>query len=89
MAGYIADMENWKTDEEELRIKRQSLSDRLEQVRKQTQEDMADARQAETDAASAYARPVAWGDIEGEDTANKEAQKAAENLSTATELHRR
>jgi hypothetical protein len=89
MAGYIADMENWKTDEQDLRIKRQSLSDRLEQVRKQTQEDMADARQAETDAASAYARAVAWGDIEGEETANKEAQKAAKNLSAATEIHRR
>ncbi len=46
-------------------------------------------RKAETDAATAYAQAVAWGDVEGEKAANAEAQKAAKNLTTAVEHHRR
>jgi hypothetical protein len=38
----------------------------LKQIQQQANEDMAKARQAETDAATAYAQAVAWGDIEGE-----------------------
>ncbi len=89
MAGHIADMANWTADEVELNAKRESLSTRLEDIRKQAQEDMARARQAETEAATAYAQAVAWGDIEGEKTANTDAQKAAKNLTTAAEQHRR
>ena len=33
--------------------------------------------------------PVAWGDTEGEKTANADAQKAAKNLTTAAEHNRR
>ncbi|UOF20052.1 coiled-coil domain-containing protein [Pseudomonas syringae] len=89
MAGYIEAMNTWKADEQELNEKRQSLSIRLEQIQQQAVEDMAKARQAETDAATAYAQTVAWGDTEGEKTANADAQKAAKNLATAAEHDRR
>lgn len=89
MAGYIESIANWKADEQELNEKRDSLSTRLEQIRQQAAEDMAKARQAETDAATAYAQAVAWGDTEGENNANTNAQKAAKNLATATEHNRR
>lgn len=89
MAGYIADMANWTADEQELNAKRESLSGRLEEIRKQAHEDMTNARQAETQAATAYAQAVAWGDVEGEKAASSDAQKAAKNLATAAEQHRR
>ncbi|RON67617.1 chromosome segregation protein SMC [Pseudomonas fluorescens] len=89
MAGYIEAMDNWTADEQELMEKRQSLSTRLEQIQQQAEEDMAKARQAETDAATAYAQAVAWGDTEGEKTANTDAQKAAKNLTVAAEHNRR
>ena len=41
-------MANWMADELELNAKRHSLSTRLEEIRQQTQEEMASARQAET-----------------------------------------
>ena len=85
----VQTMTNWKTDEQELNEKRQSLSTRLEQVRQQAIDDMTKARQAETDAATAYAQAVAWGDTEGERNANTDALKAAKNLATATEHNRR
>ncbi len=89
MAGYIEAMDNWKADEQELNEKRLSLSTRLEQIQQQAAEDMSKARQAETDAATAYAQAVAWGDTEGEKTANTDAQKAAKNLTAAAEHDRR
>lgn len=89
MAGFIADMANWAADEIELNEKRQSLSTRLEEVRQQAQEEITNARQAETLAATAYAQAVAWGDVEGEKTASSDAQKAAKNLTAATEHNRR
>lgn len=89
MAGYMGSMANWKADEQELNEKRLSLSTRLDQIRQQAQEDLAKARQAETDAATAYAQAVAWGDAEGENSANADARKAAKSLTTATEHHRR
>ena len=89
MEGYITDMANWMADELELNDKRQSLSTRLEEIRQQTQEEMANARQAETQAATAYAQAVAWGDVDGEKAASNDAQKAAKNLTNATEQHRR
>ncbi len=89
MAGYIAGMANWTADELELNAKRESLNTRLEEIRQQAQEEITSARQAETEAATAYAQAVAWGDVEGEKTANTDAQKAAKNLSSATEQHRR
>lgn len=89
MAGYVEAMDNWTTDEQELNEKRQSLSTRLAQIQQQAVEDMAKARQAETDAATAYAQAVAWGDTEGEETANADAQKAAKNLTAAAEHNRR
>ena len=89
MAGYIEAMDNWKADEQELNEKRQSLSTRLEQIQQQAEEDIINASQAEADAATAYAQAVAWGDTEGEKTANADAQKAAKNLATAAEHNRR
>jgi len=89
MAGYTESMANWKADELELNEKRESLSTRLAQIQQQAKEDMTKARQAETDAATAYAQAVAWGDTEGEKNANTDAQKAAKNLATATEHNRR
>lgn len=89
MAGYIEATTTWKADEEELNQKRNSISTRLEQVRQQAHEDMAKARQAETEAATAYAQAVAWGDVDGEKKANDDAQKAAKHLTSAAEHHRR
>lgn len=89
MAGYIEAMTSWKADEQELNEKRKSLSTRLEQIQQQAVKDMASARQAETEAATAYAQAVAWGDTDGEKTANADAQKAAKNLIAATEHNRR
>ena len=89
MAGYIEAITTWKADEEELNQKRDSISTRLEQVRQQAHEDMKKARQAETEAATAYAQAVAWGDVEGEKKANDDAQKAAKHLTSAAEHHRR
>ena len=89
MAGYIEAITTWKADEEELDQKRNSITTRLEQVRKQAHEDMAKARQAETEIATAYAQAVAWGDEEGEKKANDDAQKAAKHLTSAAEHHRR
>ena len=89
MAGYIEAITSWKADEEELNQKRNSISTRLEQVRQKAHEDMAKARQAETEAATAYAQAVAWGDEEGEKKANDDAQKAAKHLTSAAEHHRR
>jgi hypothetical protein len=89
MEGYITDMANWMADELELNDKRQSLSTRLEEIRQQAQEEITSARHAETQAATAYAQAVAWGDVEGEKAASTDAQKAAKNLTTATEQHRR
>ncbi|WEJ05896.1 chromosome segregation protein SMC [Pseudomonas sp. FJ2-5-13] len=89
VAGYLSDMADRRADEIELNEKRSSIETRLQQVRQCDQEDMAKARQAETDAATAYAQAVAWGDVEGEKAANAEAQKAAKNLTTAVEHHRR
>jgi hypothetical protein len=89
MATHIEDMANWMADELELNAKRQSLSTRLEEVRQQSQPDITNARQAETEAATAYAQAVAWGDVEGEKTASTDAQKAAKTLTVATEQHRR
>jgi hypothetical protein len=89
MAGYAESMANWEADEQELNEKRHSLSTRLKQILQQAEEDMAKARQAENDAATAYAQAVAWGDTEGEKNANADAQKAAKNLATATEHNRR
>ncbi|SDV04792.1 chromosome segregation protein SMC [Pseudomonas mucidolens] len=88
-AGYLSGMATWKADEMELNEKRSSIETRLQQVRQSDQEDMAKARQAEKDAATAYAQAVAWGDVEGEKAANVEAQKAAKNLTAAVEHHRR
>lgn len=89
MEGYISEMANWMADEMELNEKRQSLSTRLEEIRQQAQEEITSARQAETQAATAYAQAVAWGDVEGEKAASTDAQKAAKNLTAATEQHRR
>lgn len=89
MAGYTESMASWKADERELNEKSESLSTRLEQIQQQAVKDLAKARQAETDAATAYAQAVAWGDIEGENNANTDAQKAAKNLASAVEHNRR
>lgn len=89
MEGYITDMANWMADELELNDKRQSLSTRLEEIRQQAQEEITNARQAETEAATAYAQAVAWGDVDGEKAASTDAQKAAKSLTTASEQHRR
>ena len=89
MAGYVEAITTWKADEEELNQKRCSISTRLEQVRQQAHEDMTKARQAETEAATAYAQAVAWGDEEGEKNADNDAQKAAKHLTSAAEHHRR
>jgi hypothetical protein len=59
MAGYIADMVSWAADELDLNAKRVSLNNRLDEIRKQAQDDIASARRAEIEAATAYAQAVA------------------------------
>lgn len=71
------------------KIREREITTRLEQIQQQAVEDMAKARQAEIDAATAYAQAVAWGDTEGEKTSKADAQKAAKNLTVATEHNRR
>jgi len=50
---------------------------------------IADARQAEEEAARSYAQAVAWSDVEGEKKAADNVQKAAKALSLAMENQRR
>ena len=82
MAGYTESMDNWKADEQELNEKRDSLSTRLTQIQQQANEDMAKARQAETDAATAYAQAVAWGDTEGK----KKPMLTRKNMQKTSQL---
>lgn len=89
MNRYIELMAQSKANEQELDENRHSLNSRLKQIQQQEAEDISKARRAETDAANAYARAVAWGDNEGEKSAEVYAQKAAKNLATAIEHSRR
>lgn len=89
MTCYMEFMAKTKANEQQLNEKRDSLSSRLKQIQQQEAEDIAKARRAETDAANAYARAVAWGDNEGEKSADVHAQKAAKNLATVIEQSRR
>jgi hypothetical protein len=89
MAGFRDAMATWKADEHELNEKRRSVSIRLNEIRQQATDEMAKARQAEIEAATAYAQAVAWGDTEGEKNASNDAQKAAKALATVAEQNRR
>lgn len=89
MAEYKETMNNWATDKVDLEGKRKVLSSRLAETRSQSEKVIADARQAEEEAARAYAQAVAWSDVEGEKKAADDAQKAAKALSSAMEHQRR
>ncbi|UVL67550.1 hypothetical protein [Pseudomonas sp. B21-031] len=89
MAEYKVTMNNWATDKVDLEGKRRVLSARLAETRSQSEKVIADARQAEEEAARAYAQAVAWSDVEGEKKAADDAQKAAKALSSAMEHQRR
>ncbi|MFT4454361.1 hypothetical protein [Pseudomonas sp. RTCS2] len=89
MAEYKEAMNNWATDKLDLEGKRKVLSARLAETRRQSEKLIADARQAEEEAARAYAQAVAWSDVGGEKKAAEEAQKAAKALSLAMEHQRR
>ncbi|PJY96152.1 coiled-coil domain-containing protein [Pseudomonas donghuensis] len=89
MTGYKATMENWSLDKVDLEGKREALSTRLAETKSQSEKVITNARQAEEEAARAYAQAVAWGDAEGERNAASDAQKAAKALSTALEHKRR
>lgn len=89
MAGYKATMENWSLDKVDLEGKRKALSTRLAETKSQAEKAIADARQAEEEAARAYAQAVAWSDVEGEKKAAEDAQKAAKALNIAMEHQRR
>lgn len=89
MAEYKEAMNNWATDKLDLEGKRKVLSARLAETRRQSEKLIADARQAEEEAARAYAQAVAWSDVDGEKKAAEEAQKAAKALSSAMEHQRR
>lgn len=89
MAEYKETMSNWATDKLDLEGKRKVLSTRLTETRTQSEKMIADARQAEDEAARAYAQAVAWSDVEGEKKAADNAQKAAKALSSAMEHQRR
>lgn len=89
MAEYKETMSNWATDKVDLEGKRKVLSKRLAETKSQSEKMIADARQAEEEAARAYAQAVAWSDVEGEKKAADDAQKAAKALSSAMEHQRR
>ena len=89
MAEYKETMSNWATDKAELEDKRKVLNTRLAETKSQSEKLITDARQAEEEAARAYAQAVAWSDVEGERKAAEDAQKAASALSTAMEQQRR
>lgn len=88
MAEYQEAMQNWSLDKQDLIGKRQALSDRIESIKVQFEKMLTEARQAEESAATAYAQAVAWGDIEAENAAATEAQKAATTLASAQEHQR-
>jgi hypothetical protein len=89
MAEYKETMSNWAIDRADLEGKRKVLSTRLAETKRQSEKNIADARQAEEEAARAYAQSVAWSDVEGEKKAAEAAQKAAKALSSAIEHQRR
>ena len=89
MADYKEKMENWSLDKADLQGKRKTLSSRLEEVRAHSEQAITNARQAEEQAARAYAQAVAWGDTDGEKTAAADVQKAAKVLATELEQQRR
>ncbi|MGR3993784.1 chromosome segregation protein SMC [Pseudomonas sp. 1121_17] len=89
MAGYKEKMENWLLDKGDLQGKRKTLATRLEELRVRNEQAIKDARQAEEEAARAYAQAVAWGDADGEKTAAADVQKAAKALATEQEQQRR
>ena len=89
MAEYKETMGNWAIDKADLEGKRKVLSSRLAEARSQSDKQIADARQAEEDAARAYAQAIAWSDVEAEKKAGDEALKAAKALSSAMEYQRR
>lgn len=89
MADYKETMRNWATDKADLEGKRKVLNTRLAETKSQSEKLIADARQAEEEAARAYAQAVAWSDDEGEKKAADDAQKAAKALSSAMEHQRR
>jgi len=89
MAEYKEIMSNWEIDKADLEGKRKVLSTRLAETKSQCEKMIADARQAEEEAARAYAQSVAWSDVEGEKKAADAAQKAAKTLSSVMEHQRR
>ncbi|MDH4847871.1 hypothetical protein E8E78_15895 [Pseudomonas sp. BN505] len=89
MAEYKETMGNWAADKADLEGKRKVLSTRLAETKSQSEKMIADARQAEEDAARAYAQAVAWSDVDGEKKAADDAQKAAKALSSSMEQQRR
>lgn len=89
MAGYRDTMSSWASDKADLESKRGVLSARLAEIKSQSEKMIADARQAEEDAARGYAQAVAWSDLEGEKRAADNAQKAAKALGLAMEHQRR
>lgn len=89
MAEYKEAMNNWVADKVDLEGKRKVLTMRLAETKSQSEQMIADARQAEDGAARAYAQAVAWSDVDGEKKAADDAQKAVKALSLAIEHQRR
>jgi len=73
MAEYKETMSNWATDKADLEGKRKVLNTRLAETKSQSEKMIADARQAEEEAARAYAQAVAWSDVDGEKEAADDA----------------
>lgn len=76
-------------DKADLQGKRKILVARLEELRARNEQAITEARQAEEEAARAYAQAVAWGDAGGEKSAAADVQKAAKVLSDEMEQQRR
>lgn len=89
MAEYKETMSNWTTDKVDLEGKRKVLNTRVVEIKNQTEKLISVARQAEEEAARAYAQAIAWSDDEGEKKAADDMQKAAKALSSARDHERR
>lgn len=74
---------------EELERTRAHLNERFQAIQAESEQSLENAQQAEQAAASLYARSLAKGDAEGEEAANCEIQKAAQQLATTDEQVRR
>jgi len=88
-ADAIQAMTDATAEVEALERKKTHLSERFQTIQSEADLALEKAQQAERDAATSYAKSLASGDAEGEQSASGEMQKAAKQLATTDEQVRR